>query len=46
MTRWALTGEGDSSLAFVLLSFGTILVMLAASVVFFLRAEVHLGDQM
>jgi len=46
VTRWALTGEGQFEPGFVLLSFGTILVMLAASVVFFLRAEVHLGDQM
>ena len=45
-TRWALTGQGHFELGFLLLSFGTILVMLAASVVFFLRAEVHLGDQM
>lgn len=46
VSRWALTGQGAFDLPFVLLSFGTILAMLAASLAFFLRAETHLGDQM
>lgn len=46
VSRWALTGQGEFHLPFLLLSFGTILVVLAASVAFFLRAEMHLGDQM
>lgn len=46
VTRWSLTGQGQFELGFLLLSFATILVLLAASVWFFLRAEVHLGDQM
>jgi lipopolysaccharide transport system permease protein len=46
VSRWALTGHGELHLPFLLLSFGTVLVTLAVSVVFFLRAEVHLGDQM
>lgn len=45
-TRWALTGQGQFELGFLLMSFATILLLLAASVTFFLRAEVHLGDQM
>ena len=45
-SRWALTGQGMFELPYLLLSFGTTLVMLAAGVWFFLRAERHLGDQM
>jgi lipopolysaccharide transport system permease protein len=45
-SRWALTGLGALDLPFLLLSFGMVLVTLAASVWFFLRAELHLGDQM
>ena len=44
--RYALIGEGDFQLPFLLLSFAMILVALAGSVAFFLRAELHLGDQM
>lgn len=44
--RYALIGEGDFHLGFLLLSFAMILAALAGSVAFFLRAEVHLGDQM
>jgi len=44
--RWALTGHGVLELPFLLLSFATVLVALAGSVWFFLRAEAHLGDQM
>ena len=44
--RYALIGEGDFHLGFLLLSFAMILVALAGSTAFFLRAEVHLGDQM
>jgi lipopolysaccharide transport system permease protein len=46
VSRWALTGQGEFQLPFILMSFATILACFAASVVFFLRAEVHLGDQM
>ena len=46
LSRWALTGEGGFDTTFVALSFGTILVVFAACVTFFLRAEVHLGDQL
>jgi lipopolysaccharide transport system permease protein len=45
-SRWALTGQGVFELPYLLLSFGTTLVMLMAAVWFFLRAETHLGDQM
>jgi lipopolysaccharide transport system permease protein len=45
-SRWALTGRGVFEPLFVALSFGTILLAFAASVIFFLRAETHLGDQM
>jgi len=44
--RYALIGEGDVQLPFLLLSFAMILVALVGSVAFFLRAELHLGDQM
>jgi lipopolysaccharide transport system permease protein len=46
VSRWSLTGQGELDLPFLMLSFATILVALAGSVAFFLRAEVHLGDQM
>ena len=45
-SRWALTGQGTFEPPFLLLSFGSILVSLAVSVWFFLRAETQLGDQM
>jgi lipopolysaccharide transport system permease protein len=45
VSRWSLTGQGGLDLGFLMISFGTVLVALAASVVFFLRAEAHLGDQ-
>lgn len=44
--RWSLTGRGGIEPQFVVLSFVTISAIVAASVVFFLRAETHLGDQM
>jgi lipopolysaccharide transport system permease protein len=46
VSRWALTGQGAFEPFFVALSFATILLVLAACVAFFLRAEVHLGDQL
>jgi lipopolysaccharide transport system permease protein len=46
VSRWALTGDGRLELGFVLLSFGSVLVALLVGLVFFLRAEAHLGDQM
>jgi lipopolysaccharide transport system permease protein len=46
VSRWALTGDGHLELGFVLLSFGSVLVALLVGLVFFLRAEAHLGDQM
>ncbi len=46
VSRWALTGQGVFEPFFVGLSFATILAAFAAGVLFFLRAEVHLGDQL
>lgn len=46
VSRWALTGQGQFQLPFLLLSFGTVLAVLTVTVLFFLRAETHLGDQM
>jgi lipopolysaccharide transport system permease protein len=46
VSRYAMLGEGDVHLPFLLLSFFTILATLVASVAFFLRAELFLGDQM
>ena len=46
VSRWSLTGQGEFELGFLILSFATVLAVLAASVAFFLRAEMHLGDQM
>ena len=46
VSRWALTGEGVFEPAYALLSCAVVLLALFAGVVFFLRAEVHLGDQM
>jgi lipopolysaccharide transport system permease protein len=46
VSRWALTGEGEFDPFFFFLSIGTVLVLLLGSVVFFLRAETHLADQM
>ena len=46
VSRWALTGEGAFEPGFMALSFGMILLLLAGSTVFFLRAERLLGDQM
>lgn len=46
VSRWALTGEGEFDPFFVALAFGTIVAAFAAGVVFFLRAEMHLGDQL
>jgi lipopolysaccharide transport system permease protein len=45
-SRWALTGQGELQLGFVLVSYVTILVALAAGLLFFLRAERLLGDQL
>ncbi|HVZ23123.1 MAG TPA: ABC transporter permease, partial [Vicinamibacterales bacterium] len=46
VSRWALTGQGAFEPFFVLLAFVTIAVVFAAAVVFFLRAERYLGDQL
>jgi lipopolysaccharide transport system permease protein len=46
VSRWALTGQGVFEPFFVALSFATILAAFTAGVLFFLRAEVHLGDQL
>jgi lipopolysaccharide transport system permease protein len=46
LARWALTGQGEFEPFFVALSFGTIALICVACVTFFLRAEVHLGDQL
>jgi len=46
VSRWSLTGHGEFHLGFFLLSLGTVLVSIALGVIFFLRAEVQLGDQM
>jgi lipopolysaccharide transport system permease protein len=46
VSRWALTGRGEFEAAFVALSFAMIAAAFAASVVFFMRAEAYLGDQM
>lgn len=46
VARWALTGRGEFDLPFLLLSFGMILLALTAGLVFFVRAEEHLGDQL
>lgn len=46
VSRWALTGQGEFHLLFLMMSFATVLVALAVGVAFFLRAEQHLGDQM
>jgi lipopolysaccharide transport system permease protein len=46
LSRWALTGQGSFDPFFITLSFATILLVFAACTTFFLRAEVHLGDQL
>jgi lipopolysaccharide transport system permease protein len=46
VSRWALTGEGEFDPFFVALAFGTIVAAFAVGVTFFLRAEMHLGDQL
>jgi lipopolysaccharide transport system permease protein len=46
VSRWALTGRGELDLPFLLLSFGMILVALSLALVFFVRAEAQLGDQL
>ncbi len=46
MSQLALTGQGELQLGFVFLSFATILAALCAGVLFFLRAERLLGDQL
>ncbi len=46
VSRWALTGKGEFNLFFFLLAVGTVLVVFVGSVVFFLRAETYLADQM
>ena len=46
LSRWSLTGAGEIHPGFLALSTVTILSLLAASIAFFLRAEVHLGDQL
>ena len=45
VSRWALTGQGEFDHFFFMLSVGTTLAMFLASVVFFLRAEIYLADQ-
>jgi lipopolysaccharide transport system permease protein len=46
VARWALTGEGEFQPFFIALAFATIAAAFAAGVTFFLRAEMHLGDQL
>jgi len=46
VSRWALTGQGGFDPFFLALSFVTILLVFAVCTTFFLRAEVHLGDQL
>ena len=46
VSRWALTGQGEFELGLPAAVVRHVLVVLAVGVVFFLRAEVHLGDQM
>jgi lipopolysaccharide transport system permease protein len=46
LSRWSLTGQGGFDPWFLALSFTTILLVFAACVTFFLRAEVQLGDQL
>lgn len=46
VSRWALTGEGEFDPFFVALAFATIVAAFAAGVTFFMRAEMHLGDQL
>lgn len=45
LSRWALIG-GQLDWRYVALSFITNIVLFVASVVFFMRAETHLGDQL
>jgi lipopolysaccharide transport system permease protein len=45
LSRWALIG-GQLDPLYLTLSFVTNIALLVASIVFFLRAEVHLGDQL
>jgi len=46
LSRWALTGSGHLDPLYITLSFVTNIVLFAASVAFFLRAEMYLGDQL
>jgi lipopolysaccharide transport system permease protein len=46
VSRWALTGRGELDPLFLAVSFVTVVVVFAAAVTFFLRAEAHLGDQL
>jgi len=46
LSRWALTGSGEFDGLFIALSFVTTIVLFIASTVFFLRAEIYLGDQL
>ena len=46
VSRWALTAQGEFELGFLLLSFASVAVFLGIGLVFFHRAEVHLGDQL
>jgi homopolymeric O-antigen transport system permease protein len=45
LSRWALIG-GELNPLYLTLSFVTNIALFVASIVFFLRAEVHLGDQL
>jgi lipopolysaccharide transport system permease protein len=46
VSRLALTGRGEWEPVFLALSFVTVGVVFALGVIFFLRAEQHLGDQL
>jgi lipopolysaccharide transport system permease protein len=46
VSRWALTGQGELDPPFLILSIGMILATFIAAVLFFLRAETYLADQM
>jgi len=45
LSRWALIG-GQIDWRYVSLSFLTNVIVFVVSVVFFMRAETHLGDQL
>jgi homopolymeric O-antigen transport system permease protein len=46
LSRWALTGSGHPDALYITLSFATNILLFVASVAFFLRAEMYLGDQL